>query len=135
MVVFKYRKEISRAGLTVKRPVALVEFLSKDHLWIPQELYIDSGADITLLPYSVGDLLGFRMKPGEKTEEIGGIAGKIPIVFRQVKIKIDNYQLEIKVAWSLLEETPPLLGREDIFDNFEVTFKQKEGLVIFKKTK
>lgn len=135
MVIFKYRKETSRSGLTVRRPVALVEFLSKDHLWIPQELYIDSGADVTLLPYSVGDLLGFRMKPGEETEEIGGIAGKIPIVFRQVKIKIDNYQLEIKMAWSLFEEVPPLLGRKDIFDSFEITFKQNQDLIIFEKVK
>lgn len=133
MVIFKYRQEISRAGLTIKRPVALVEFLSKDNLWIPQELYIDSGADVTLLPYSVGDLLGFQMKPGEKTEEIGGIAGKIPIISRLIKIRIEEYELEIRVAWSLLEGVPPLLGRKDIFDNFEITFKQKQGLVIFEK--
>lgn len=133
--MFKYRKETSRVGLTVKRPVALVEFLSRDNLWIPQELYIDSGADITLLPYSVGDLLGFQMKPGEKTEEIGGIAGKIPIIFRQAKIKIDTHTLEIKVAWSLFEEVPSLLGRKDIFDSFEITFKQNQDLILFEKVK
>ena len=45
-------------------------------------MYVDSGADITLIPRSVGDLLGFEM-------------------------------------------IPPLLGRMDVFNKFDVIFNDE----------
>ena len=37
------------------------------------------------------------------------------------------------MAWGLIEEVPPLLGRADIFDCFKITFLQKEEKIIFEE--
>lgn len=133
MIVFKYRKEKGRLGQVVKRPIAWVEFRDKNGNWIPQDLYIDSGADITLIPRSVGELLGFEFNPEESIEEIGGIGGTLPTVKRKVKIRVGKRDTEIEVAWALTEDAPPLLGRKDIFDTFEITFNQKKETITFKE--
>jgi len=39
-------------------------------------MYVDSRADITLIPYSVGIALGFRLEPKEEIKRIGGVANK-----------------------------------------------------------
>lgn len=133
MTTFKYRKEKGRLGKVVDRPVALVEFQSVDGKWVSEYLYIDSGADITLIPRSVGNLLGFELDPEEPIEEIGGIAGSLPIVHRRVKTRIGNCEIDSGISWALTEEVPLLLGRKDVFDAFHITFRQDQCLVDFKK--
>lgn len=133
MTTFKYRREKGRLGKVVERPVALVELQSVNGSWFSKYLYVDSGADITLIPRSVGDLLGFELDPEEKIEEIGGIAGSLPTVHRKVKMKINQHEFDVEISWALTEEVPLLLGRRDIFDAFHITFKQDKGLVIFKR--
>lgn len=133
MLTFKYRQEKGRLGQAVKRPVALVEFQDTGGNWIFKDLYIDSGADITLVPRSVGDLLGFELGSEESIEEIGGIAGKLPTVRRRTNMKIDNVEFEVELAWALTEEAPLLLGRKDVFDAFHIIFKQDEGLIVFQE--
>jgi len=48
-----------------------------------------------------------------------------------MKMRIGDIELEPRVGWALIEEAPPLLGRLDIFDKFNITFKEKEGIVLF----
>ncbi len=135
MIIFKYRKEESRRGDTVHRPVADVEFKAKNGEWIEDHLYIDSGADITLLPLSFGKLLGFDIIK-EEIEELYGVEGRgIPVIFKRVDVKIENYGFKLKVAWALIEEVPPLLGRLGVFDNFHINFKQDERIIEFVKVK
>ncbi len=56
------RKERSKIFGTIYRPVARVKFkFADERVWMPEWMYVDSGADITLMPRSVGDLLGFEM--------------------------------------------------------------------------
>ncbi len=133
MITFKYRKEKSRKGNDVYRPVADVEFGTKDGEWIEEHPYIDSGADITLIPLSFGKLLGFEVK-NQEIEELQGVGGRgIPIVYRQILMRIGRHGFEVDVAWALIEEVPPLLGRKGVFDNFHVNFKQDEGVIEFIK--
>lgn len=98
--------------------------------WIEFHPYIDSGADVSLIPLSLGKLIGLKIDD-KKIEQIGGIRGSVPMVYHQNKIKIGGLELTIQIAWALIEEVPPLLGRTDIFDFFNVTFRQKEGVILF----
>ncbi|MBI4990732.1 hypothetical protein HZB96_01405 [Candidatus Gottesmanbacteria bacterium] len=116
----------------IKRPVADVYIKSKSGRWIEFHPYIDSGADITLIPLSLGKLIGFSAE-SKKIEQIGGIRGSIPIIYHQNKIRLGIYELNVKLGWALVEEVPPLLGRADIFDFFNITFRQKEGIIGFEK--
>lgn len=131
MVKFRYRHELSsdKTGI-IKRPVAEVNFKAVNNQWLLYYLYIDSGADITLIPYSAGLDLGFRFDE-RYVQEIGGIRGKIPYLPISNDVKIGNRVIHIPIAWALVEEVPLLLGREGVFDNFEITFQQVKNLIIF----
>ena len=124
MIVFKYREELSKLTGKIKRPVADIKIRTTDGRWIEFNPYIDSGADITLLPYTFGRYIGFESLRSAKGAEI-------PVEIRRAEIKIGHIELNIRVAWALIEETPPLLGRLDIFDKFNIIFKEREGKIIF----
>lgn len=135
MIVFKYKQEPSRTkGKFIKRPVADLFLKSKSGGWIEFHPYIDSGADVTLIPLSLGNLLGLKLGQG-KIEQIGGIRGSVPVIYQKLQAKIGGIELSIQLAWVLIENVPPLLGRADIFDYFHVTFKQDQGVIIFEDIK
>ena len=59
MIKFHYREEPSIITGTVLRPVADV-ILKANNITVEAAMYIDSGADITLIPLGLGKALGFR---------------------------------------------------------------------------
>lgn len=131
MIIFRYKPERGAHQQEVLRPVADVWFKKEDS-WVECHPYIDSGADVTLIPLSLGELLGFKMGK-EKIEEIGGIRGAVPVVYKKLQVKIGEKVLSVLAAWALIEEVPPLLGRADVFDYFKITFLQKERKIIFEE--
>ena len=134
MIVFNYKKEHSRTfAKLIYRPVAEIYLKSQSEKLIRFDPYIDSGADITLLPYSLGKLLGLEVNR-KKVEEITGIKGSVPVVYDEVDAGIGEFNFKLKVAWAQVEEVPSLLGRKDVFDFFNVTFKQKSKIIIFEKS-
>ncbi len=62
MIKFYYRKMYSPILGDIKRPIANVLIQTKSGKWIKFRPFIDSGADITLIPYSVGAYIGFKME-------------------------------------------------------------------------
>ncbi len=131
MIVFKYRKESGRTGVEIFRPVADVEFRESTGKWIKCHPYIDSGADVTLLPLSFGKLLGLEIER-DRIVELYGIGKQgIPVLFKNIEVKIGDYKFETEIAWALIEEIVPLLGRKDIFDKFHVNFKQDQRIIEF----
>lgn len=135
MIVFKYRKEgAGIAKRTVKRPVATVYLKSTSGEWIRFNPYIDSGADITLIPLSLGKLLGFKRRQKDIVK-ISGVSGSISVIFKKVKAKIGEKEFDMKLTWAMTEKAPPILGRKDVFDNFIISFKQKAEEIIFEPLK
>lgn len=132
MIVFKYKTEITSNKQKIIRPVAEVYLKALSNSWIKFYPYIDSGADLTLIPLSLGKLLGFRVDES-KIQQIGGIKGSIPAIFTQAVLKIGKEEFPASLAWALIEGVPPLLGRTDVFDIFKVTFEQYKGIIIFDK--
>lgn len=129
-VEFSFKKENSRIFGLIPRPVARIILINGNEQ-VPEMVYVDSGADVTLIPRSVGELLNFKIEPEDKIVEIKGIGERgIPIVIKKVKIKIGEKLIDARIAWSLIEEVPLLLGRVDIFKLFDITF-EKERKTVF----
>ncbi len=129
-VEFSFKKENSRIFGLIPRPVARIILINGNEQ-VPEMVYVDSGADVTLIPRSVGELLNFKIEPDDKIVEIKGIGERgIPIVIKRVKIKIGEKLIDARIAWSLIEEVPLLLGRVDIFKLFDITF-EKERKTVF----
>ena len=100
---------------------------------------LDSGADLSVIPKDVGELLGLDLTG--KKEEARGIGGKVPAVQTDMNLEIgkphERYTLNIPVKVILSEkdeEIPIILGRAGFFDKFIITLNQKEEKVILKKT-
>lgn len=127
-ILFPYRKEKSPSG-TIYRPVAKIKLFGPNTIQLEQSFYIDSGADCSLIPFGVGEILGLKTKG--RAQRIGGIGGFIEIFHSRVKMSIGNFQFYCLLAWAQTERVPCLLGREDVFDHFNVLFNQKQKRVAF----
>ncbi len=65
--------------------------------------------------------------------ELGGLGdNKVPVLIKKIEIKIGRYLIPIHVAWALIEEIPPLLGRKDIFAGFLISFDEENKIIQFK---
>lgn len=128
-IEFDFKKEESNIFGPILRPVARL-FIIKGKTKLPEIFYVDSGADVTLIPRSVGELLGFKVESPEEISEINGVGERgIPIVVKKVKLQIGQEKLKTKIAWSLVEEVPLLLGREDFFKYFDIIFAKNKKTI------
>ncbi len=128
-IEFDFRKEESRIFGAILRPVARI-ILINENVEFPEHVYVDSGADISLISKSVGDALGLKIENTDKITEIKGIGERgIPIIIKKVKIKIRDKLFDARIAWALIEEVPLLLGREDVFNIFDIYFKKNKKTI------
>lgn len=94
-------------------------------------MYIDSGADITLILFRFGRALGFKQDSSE-IMEMRGISGSgVPYIIKNVKMILNGVEFDVRTAWALIEDVPPLLGRMDIFPLFRITFDEAEKIIEF----
>lgn len=132
MIRFKYKKAKSDLG-EILRPIAEV-ILETDKLKIEVPMYIDSGADVTMIPLRLGRALGFTQMVTDVIREIRGIGGSgIPYILKEVFYVFNNKKVRGKIAWALIEETPLLLGRMDIFNKFRIIFDERSGWIDFEQ--
>ena len=129
-IEFRYRKQESRIFGEIERPMAEVVLIGKRE--IREVFFIDSGADLTLIPRSVGELLGLEFKEKEIVDMYGVGKSVISVVIKGIRMRFGKHEIPARVAWALTEEIPLLLGRVDVFDPFHITFKQNNKKVIFK---
>lgn len=128
-IEFDFKEEQSRIFGPIPRPVARIILINRGNE-VPEHVYVDSGADITLIPKSVGELLGFKIEEGDKVEEMKGIGDYgIPVIIKKLKIKIGEKIIDARVAWSLIEDVPLLAGRIDIFRLFNIRFEKEKKTV------
>jgi hypothetical protein len=89
-VEFAFRREGSDLFGSIWRPVARVTVIHRRRR-VPQLFYVDSGADVTLLPKSVGNLLGLTLVSPQEIQEIKGIGERgVPIVIRRLKLQVGS---------------------------------------------
>lgn len=128
-IEFDFREEQSRIFGPISRPVAEITFINGEKK-VLEYPYVDSGADISLMPKSVGDFLGFEIEKTDQITEIKGIGERgVPIIIKKAKIRIGEKLLETRIAWALIEEVPLLLGRTDVFNLFDICFKKNKKTV------
>ncbi len=97
-------------------------------------MLVDSGAELSLISREVGDRLGFRVADREILSDGTGVGGEVQYVTRALDLSIDGHSFKAPVAWLQTEITdaPLLLGREVVFDLFNIEFIQAEERIEFK---
>ena len=105
MTRFRYRPERSHLG-TIYRPVATV-IVEHKKIVIELPLYIDSGADISMIPYRFGKALGLEQTSKDRIKRIRGIAGRsVPYLVKRLTFIFGRRTISVRVAWSMTEEFP-----------------------------
>lgn len=98
-------------------------------------MIIDSGADGSLISYDTGIKLGLQINEGETVQSAKGIGGGvIRYVWRDIQVSIDQHAITVPMAWILDgENQEEIIGRAVVFDAFDIEFKQKDEIIIFRR--
>ena len=121
---FPFTEEASSSLGTVYRPLMKVGLKDADGVMFETSMIVDSGADITVLSKRMSDIMGIDVENGEE-KIFRGIVGEIIAYVHRIPLSIDGREVEVRVAFALAE-VPNLLGRLDIFRNFEIRFRKEE---------
>ena len=97
------------------------------------EVLVDLGADLCVIPLSLGKDFGLMLTDLEVPLEAAGIGGSVSFVLRKLNYEIDGHLIKnVPTAWILDEDCDDIiLGREVIFDAFDIEFKQAEETINF----
>lgn len=97
-------------------------------------MLVDSGADISIIPRWTGEDLGLKIDENDYIEKAEGLNGTVDYVIKNLTFKIDGHQFKAPVGWVQTEDVEDiLLGREVVFDLFDVEFRQMDQEIIFKR--
>lgn len=113
-------------------PVIKVKLLYEPNFFIVNA-YVDSGASISIFSDDVAEILEVDYKKGKEVYPISA-AGKIKAYQNEISLEIGGHLFKATVLFSnQLVSKFNLLGLKDVFDNFEITFDNKNKRVSFKK--
>ncbi len=101
---------------------------------IEATMLVDSGAEVSLMSLKMGQDLGLTLADAESTLLAETIGGNVEYVLRNLEITIDEHSFIAPIAWlqNPIETEQLLLGREVIFDRFNIEFRQAEEKIIFR---
>jgi Aspartyl protease len=120
----------NRVKIHAWQPVKLIKLQALDKETY-KEMLIDSG-DCSLISYRTGLKLGLSLAALEELSKAQGIGGTVEYVIRKLDITINNHTLTVPVAWVQNPECEDeIIGREVIFDYFNIEFRQSEEKIVF----
>jgi hypothetical protein len=116
---------------SVWKPRTLV-VIAYQHYVLPRlRLLVDSGADITVITRSDGNLLGLTIEPGEAPMYLRGFSGHVVAGYRRdVTVTIQGHSFPAPVFWAASDEVHRVLGREGVFDRFDVDIRQADRQIL-----
>jgi hypothetical protein len=100
--------------------------------WITiDDVLADTGADISILPKSLGILLVGQIRQGKKYRMTGLMANSVRYFYlHQIKTKLGNKKLDAVFAVALRDDIPPTLGRIKGLDKMNIEYKKGRQIVI-----
>ena len=133
-ITFKYKTVKRPDGTNIKTPS--IPILLNGFEKFKTIALVDSGADISVMPKAIAELIGLNIS-GEITSAYG-IGGRVDSVETKANITIEkghehyNFVMPIKVVLGDYD-FPVILGREGFFDKFVISFDQASEKVSLKR--
>lgn len=131
---FEYKEQESGIFGQVRRPIITVEAFSKTrNMWIPlYEVLADSGADVSILPRFVGNLIVGDITSGRQIEIRGVVPySKLICYVHELKFRIDDkMEMKLPVAVADSDDVPMVLGRVKGLDLFRCIFDNGKKTII-----
>lgn len=132
MIEFPFLKRRSKKLGHILKPIIPVSIIDPKR-GVRVFMLLDSGADISMIPYSVGETLGLELDMSTRSEIQGIGESSVPYVLGQVRIQIENFEILIRIGWALIEEVPFILGRLDVFKTIAIEFREFENKILLKQ--
>ncbi len=128
---FQYTEKESRLFGKILAPFIYIEAFSKHGLWCGiDKVLVDTGADITLLPRDVGEILVDDITTGEQALIKGLGPNELKVFVHTLKLRVAGKEFETKVAIADSDEVPAVLGRFEALDLFRAGFIKGEHLAL-----
>jgi hypothetical protein len=103
--------------------------------WIRAEAYVDTGAFVSIFTLNEAAGLGVDYCKGKETFVTVGDGGLIPVYLHRLPLQIGPIVFNASIGFSpRLGVGFNLLGRQDIFTRFDVTFRDSKKQVTFRPT-
>ena len=99
----------------------------------PIEFILDSGADITTVPRSLSQLVGFSLPSDPDTFLTDASGGRTPCFKGRLHLQLQDIYFEIRCLFSDSDQTPFLLGRLDFFSLFNIYIHGSNCHIILEK--
>lgn len=129
---FRYKETTSRHFGKIKRPLIDIQVYSEitqRFVTVPDVL-VDIGADISLLPRDFGEILLADYKKGKHIALQGISPEKLSVYVHKLKIRINGMEFTCRTAVADSPNVPPLVGRLDALDLFDVLFSKGREIKI-----
>lgn len=132
MIEFQFEKRRTQRLGEILKPIIPVTIVGQKRS-VNIFMLLDSGADLSLIPYSVGIAIGLELDIENRSEVQGIGEGSVPYILNQVKLKIENVEFIARIGWALIEEVPFILGRLDVFQTFSIEFREFENKILLNR--
>lgn len=97
---------------------------------VATDALVDSGANISVFRQEIGECLGLEIESGEETL-LQGLGGRVIGYIHEVTMRVEQVSFSCKVVLSReLTVGVNILGRQDFFESFKVTFDERNKEVI-----
>ncbi|MFH1386908.1 MAG: hypothetical protein ABIH50_04515 [bacterium] len=96
-------------------------------------MYVDSGADVSIMMRSFGELFGHDLNKGKKIRLKGIGPNHINAYVHNMDVLIGKHTELIEVAIAENDNMPNILGRRNVFDLFGIRFMNLEQQTWFQK--
>ena len=118
------------------KPFFDIEIGKTTKKFLKSKMLVDSGADISVISKEFGEELGLKLADNEKIFSANGVGGGIlEYVEREIYFRFNKeHTLKVPVAWIQdARYSEMIIGREVVFDSFDITLIQANEVIIFKK--
>ena len=99
------------------------------------QFVLDTGADFTMLPRHMADIIGIDLTTCSQSVSYGIEGEGIKVYMSKIQIKIGQVELKVRCLFSEKETTPYILGRADIFSILNITFNNRSKKIKLSKIK
>jgi hypothetical protein len=122
-------------GIDKRLPVLDVFLRTARGPFVREVFVVDSGADVSMGPRRLCDLLGINWDEGRRID-LRGIAKReecvMPAVIHNVELHSREAGCRLTIPFCFAEgDAPLLLGREGFFDAFRIEFDKRQLTTVF----
>ena len=127
---YPYLEKKSKIFGRIKRPLVPIQVLKqiskKSRDWLDVDgVLADTGADITLFPRFVGEMVVGDITAGKYIEIKGVVPSAVLVAFtHKMKLRVAGREIETMAGIADSNDIPPILGRFDALDLFNVEYRK-----------